>query len=152
MLDSQRQKYAPIEGSASVLFARRVIFAHLLGGLTVIALLLFHELFWAAMWAIAWFILTLFFCVGMTKKVVASRWLLSLLFLIAAVVGFGAMLWVLPGMKPEREPLLSLRAAPFWMVMASFAYGLSAYVLLVSTRVKTACKRGFTLMDTPKPY
>ncbi len=152
MLDLQRQKYAEPASSGSILFARKVLFAHLLSGILVIALLLFHEFFSAAGWATVWYVLTLVVAVGMTKKVVVCRWMMSLLFFGAAVVGLAAMLWVLPGIKPERPPLLPLSVLPFWLVIACFGYAAAAYTVAVSTRLRRACEKGFTLLDTPKPY
>lgn len=152
MLDLQRQKYAHNESSESIHFARMVLIAHGVAGVLVIALLLFHEFFTAAVWATGWFVITLAVAIGMTKRIPGSRWLMSLLFFSAAVCGLAAMIWVLPGLKVEREPLLSLRLLPFWLVIASFGYGAAAYVTVVSSRLRRACEKGFTLLDTPKPY
>jgi len=152
MLDLQRQKYAPHETSGSILFARGLLFAHLAAGVLVIALLLFHEFFAAAGRATGWYVLTLLAGVGMTKRITGSRLMLALLFFAAAASGLVFMIWVLPGLKVEREPLLSLRLLPFWLVIASFGYGAAAYVVAVSSRVRRACEKGFTLLDTPKPY
>jgi len=152
MLDLQRQKYAPCESSGSILFARKVLFAHMAAGLLVIALLLFHEFFAAAGRATVWYVLTLVVAVGMTKRVAGSRWVMSLLFAAAAATGLAVMLWVLPGIKLEQEPLLPLSVLPLWLVIASFGYGTAAYAVAVSSRLRRACEKGFTLLDTPKPY
>lgn len=151
MLDRQRQRYAPHESSGAILFTRKLLFVHFVSGMVVLALLLFHELFAIACWAAAWFVLTLMVAVGMTKTVPGSRVLMAFLFLAAAGGGFFITIWMMPTLKDAEAPLLPLSYLPFWLVAASLGYAGGAYALFLSNRIKRACRKGFTLLDTPKP-
>lgn len=121
-------------------------------GLLAISLLLFHEYFVAAGWATGWYVVTLLVAVAMTKSLVGSRFLYGLLLLLAAGAGFFALIWIVPALKaPAEPPLLPPSLLPFWLSCASLGYAAAAYVVFFSHRIKRACEKGFTLMDTPKP-
>lgn len=152
MLDLQRQKYSSHQSSGAILFARKVIFAHLVGGVAIIALLLFHEFFRAAAWCGAWYVLTLVVCIAMMHRRPWVRIILAVLFIGAACAGFLGMVWIFPGIKPETPPLLTHQVLPVWAVIASLCYATGAYLMIVSQRIKRASEKGFTLLDTPDPY
>ena len=148
MLDLQRQRFASRSNPGTV-FTRAVVLAHLAAGLLAAILLLFHERFLMALVAALWFLVTVGLVAGMMNHLQWCRIWLAILFGVAAASCVVYLIWVVPALTPDYDPVLSLKIMPFWLSVWSMVYGVGSGLLLVSKRIERATMRGFELWPLP---
>ncbi|MEZ5384333.1 MAG: hypothetical protein R3F13_02330 [Prosthecobacter sp.] len=114
-------------------------------GAAVIAMFLFHEIFWWFLFSGVWYALSLGVMYGMMGGQKHFRLLLALVFLCGAAAGVFFVNRVFPLIEPPRGPLLPHRLLPIWIGLANFIYVVVALTLIFNPRVKKASATGFTL-------
>lgn len=150
MLDVQRQRSSS-RSLAGASFASSLVVAHFCCGPLAATLLVFHQLFFAALLVTGWFLISVGLVMGMMNHQQWCRILLATWFLLG---GFGGIyyLWQaqVPPTASETEPETLTRALlPFWLPAVVFAYLAGAAILLLSRRIERATMRGFRLWDLP---
>ena len=143
MLDLQRDKGRPIVERRN--FARTFVLVHLVAGLVVPGLLVFHELFTVSLTFLLWYLLTFGLVVGMTRRQEWCRPLLAVMFLLIAVASAFFVTRVHPALKLDHSPLLTRDVLPLWGVLVTVGYAYGGVMMLVSNRLKRATTLGFAL-------
>jgi hypothetical protein len=143
MLDVQRNRAAILR--EEVHFTRRILIAHLLTGLGVLALLAGHGVFFWALGAGLWYMLTIPPLLGMGAGNTYCRHLLGLLFLIFSVTGVMFLTHVVPNLNPNDEGLISTRGLPFWLGSLNLLYAVAGFCLMMHRKVRKAVTIGFSL-------
>jgi hypothetical protein len=143
MLDKQRDKGRPIVERRN--FARNFVLVHLVAGLIVPGLLVFHELFTASLTFLLWYLLTFGLVVGMTRRQEWCRPLLGVMFLMVAVASAFFVTRVHPTLTLDHSPLLSRDFLPLWGVLVTVGYAYGGLMMLVSNRLRRATTLGFAL-------
>lgn len=143
MLDVQRHRGNPC--LQEVIFTRQLMWAHMIAGAAVIALLLFHELFGWFGSALGWYLVTLAAMVGFMNEFQWCRWVMAGLFAFISASGLYFTNSVFPGLVPPKAPLVPHTLLPVWVGMANLAYGTGCLLMLFSSKVRRAGVVGFTL-------
>ena len=143
MLEVQRQR--GVIHREEVDFARKFMWAHMIFGAVVIAMFLFHEIFWWFAGATFWYTLSLTAMYGFMNEHKCCRWLLALVFLGGAGAGLVFINHVFPGIKPPRGQLIPHQFVPIWVGFANLTYLIGALFLLFNARIRRAGQVGFTL-------
>jgi hypothetical protein len=143
MLDVQR--YRGATHREEINFARKFMWAHMIFGAVVIAMFLFHEIFWWFAGAIFWYSLSLAVMYGFMNEQKYCRWLLAFVFLGGAGAGVFFTNHVFPGIQPPRGPLIPHAVVPIWVGLANLTYLIGALFLLFNARIRRAGQVGFTL-------
>jgi hypothetical protein len=152
MLDLQRQR-SGYQFKESVFFARGVLIAHIIVGASVAVALMFHEVFFVALVATGWYLLSLLLIAGMAWRHQICRILLALWFIVGAAAAIVYLVWFLPtGEAPslDAHARLSLRIMPLWLSTVALGYGIGGALLLGSKRMERATMRGFALWEAPR--
>ena len=144
MLDLQRQKYASRTNPGTV-FARGIVFAHLVCGPVAAIVLVFHERFMMAVVAALWFLITVGLVAGMKNHLQWCRVCLAIAFVAASLESLGYLVWVVPAIDSTAPPALSLKILPFWLSVWAMLYAAGGFLVLVSKRIERATMRGFEL-------
>ncbi|MBE7495732.1 MAG: hypothetical protein HS117_12345 [Verrucomicrobiaceae bacterium] len=143
MLDAQRNRGAIYR--EEILFARKLLWCHMIGGAAILALLLFHELFAWFGGALVWYAATVFTMLGFMNEQRCCRWLLGGLFAVLASSGIYFTTTVFPGLEPVKAPLIPHSFLPVWVGMANLAYAGGTVMMLFSNRIRKAGSVGFSL-------
>lgn len=143
MLDVQRNRGA--KNREEIDFTRKIMWAHMILGATIIALLLFHELFSWFAGALGWYAATLVAMYGFMSQRKGFRWLLALVFLAATAAGVFFLNHIYPTVIPPRAALLPHSAIPLWMGLTNLTYAIGAVVMMFNARVRIAGQTGFML-------
>lgn len=143
MLDVQRHRGNPC--LQEIVFARKVMWVHLITGAAVIALLLFHELFGWFGAALGWYLVTLGAMVGFMNEFRWCQWLLAALFASIALTGIHFTSSIFPGLQPPKAPLVPHSLLPIWVGMTNLTYGVGCLLMLFSGKIRRAGLVGFTL-------
>jgi len=143
MLDVQRYRGALYRDE--ILLTRRIMWGHLIFGAVVVALFLFHEVFWWFLFAGCWYALSLGLMYGMMNGQKVFRVLLSLMFMAGTAAGVYFVNRVFPVLQPPRGPLIPHAAMPIWVGCANVTYVAAGLCLLFNRSVKRASSAGFTL-------
>jgi hypothetical protein len=151
MLDLQRHRSCS-RSLAGASFASGLVLAHLVCGATAAALMVFHQLFFAALVVAGWFLCSICIVVGMMNHQQWCRILLAAWFLLGALAGLGYLLYAPSLPKPVEmiTETLPQTLLPFWLSTFVLAYVAGAGVLLMSRRIERATMRGFRLWDLPR--
>ena len=143
MLDKQRDKHRPLVEKRS--FARNFMLAHLVGGLVMTALLLFHELFFVALGVLLWYLLSVGLVAGMMRRQEWCRPLLALMFLLLAAASAIFITNINPTLKLDHAPMLSRDGLPLWGALVTVGYFVGGVMTFASNRLKCATTLGFAL-------
>ncbi len=143
MLDVQRNRGA--KHREEIEFTRRLMWGHMIFGAVIIALFLFHELFWWFAGSLVWYAASLAAMYGFMCQRAFCRWLLALVYLAATVAGLFFINRVYPGSTPPRTALLPYGFIPLWMGLANLTYGIGALLVLLNVRIRRAGETGFML-------
>ncbi len=143
MLDVQRYRGAIYRDE--IQFARKLMWAHMVIGAAVIAMFLFHEIFWWFLFSGIWYALSLGVMYGMMNGQKYFRLLLAITFLFGAATGVFFVNRVLPLVEPPHRPFLPHSLVPVWVGLANLLYAVMALALIFNPRVKKASATGFTL-------
>lgn len=143
MLDVQRNRAAILR--EEVYFTRRILIAHLLTGLGVLGLMAGHGIFFWALGAALWYLLTIPPLLGMSSGNGYCRHLLGLLFLTFSVIGVIFLTHVAPNLNPNDEGLISSRMIPFWLGSLNLLYAIAGACLMMHKKVRKAVAIGFSL-------
>lgn len=143
MLDVQRYRGALYR--EEIHFTQRIMWGHLIFGAAVVALFLFHEVFWWCLFAVGWYALSLCLMYGMMSGQRACRVLLALMFLAGTSAGVYFVNRIFPVLQPPRGPLIPHSAMPIWLGFANVVYVIAGLAVLFNPSVKRASNAGFTL-------
>ncbi len=143
MLDVQRNRAAILRDE--VHFTRRILLAHLLIGISVVALIFGHGLLLWAVAAALWYILTILPLVGMMSANGACRHILGLMFLCFSLCGVFFLTQVAPTLSTEQDPWLTRDILPFWLGMLNLLYAVAGVCLILHQKVRRAVAIGFSL-------
>lgn len=145
MLDVQRNR--SFKHRPEVSFARRFFMVHMVAGVILIALLLFHELFWWFGGALLWYTASLYAMMGFMNEYRWCQWLLALLFAGLTATGLYFTTYVYPGLEPVKAPLVPHTFIPIWVGMGNLVYAVATVMMLFSSTIRKAGESGFTLWD-----
>ncbi len=143
MLDAQRFKATNFR--EDVRFTRILLWSHIGLGITVMLLMLLHEIFGWAAGVAGWYLVTMVLTRGMRSASGPYRQMMGAAFLIFALFGIYFLGQVLPHLKPENAPLVSHAALPFWLGLTNIVYAAGGVLILTSLRVKKACSVYFSM-------
>jgi len=143
MLDTQRDKYRPMIEKRT--FARNCVLVHLVAGLVMTTLLVFHELFAISIGVLLWYLISIGLVAGMMRRREWCRPLLALMFLLLAAAAAHFITSINPTLKMDHAPMLSRDGLPLWGALATIGYLFGAVMTLISVRLKRATTLGFGL-------
>lgn len=143
MLDAQRFKATNFR--EDVRFTRILLWSHIGLGITVMLLMLLHEIFGWAAGVAGWYVVTMVLMRGMSSASGPCRQMMGAAFLIFALCGIYFLGQVLPHLKNESAPLVSRAALPFWLGLTNIVYAAGGVVILTSVKVKKACSVYFSM-------
>lgn len=143
MLDRQRDKFRPVTEKRT--FARNFVLVHLVAGLVMTALLLFHELFAVAMGVLLWYLISVGLVAGMMRRQEWCRPILALMFLMLAVAAAFFITNIHPILKIDHVPMLARNGLPLWGALVTLGYFVGGLMAFVSNRLKRATSLGFAL-------
>ncbi len=143
MLDAQRHRPGSLR--EEVTFTRRILTAHLVGGLGVLGLTAGHGFMTWSAGAGLWYVLTLPPLLGLMAGNRHLRHLLGLQFLFFSLMGIYFLTQVMPGMPEPGRGLISVRWMPFWLGALNVLYAIAGACLMMSQRVRRAAAAGFSL-------
>lgn len=152
MLDLQRQR-SSAQNQSNSNYARVVLFAHLVVGGLAAGLFVFHELFFASLMTVLWYLHSIGFMVGMCRMLQWCRITLGVWFLLG---GLASLVFV-AGLSPvppdlQSPPALSVQLIPIWLSTVAFGYLVAGAVMLLSPRMERATAYGFTLWQPSSPW
>lgn len=143
MLDVQRNRAAILRDE--VHFTRRILIAHLLCGISVVALFISHGLLLWAVAAALWYILTILPLLGMMSANSFCRHLLGLMFLLFSATGVFFLTQIAPTLNTENEALIPRDFLPFWLGTLNLLYAVAGVCLMLHRKVRKAVTIGFSL-------
>lgn len=146
MLELQRDKKRPVVEHRS--FARTVVFAHFIVGITMTALLVFHELFYLSIGVFLWYLLTLGLVAGMTRRLDWCRNVLGILFLVMSLAAAFFITHVNPALTLDHPPMLSRGVLPIWGAVVCIGYFAGGGLMIMSYRLRRATMLGFKLWES----
>lgn len=124
MLDVQRNRGAKFREEID--FTRKIMWSHMILGAMVIAMFLFHEIFWWFAGSLVWYSVTLSVMYGFMNEQKYCRWLLAFAFLLGSAAGVYFVNHVFPGSAPPRGPLVPHAVIPLWVGMVNLAYAVGS--------------------------
>jgi hypothetical protein len=142
MLNVQRQRYSTTKEDTFVL--RGLLIAHFIIGILAVMFLLMHELLPYSVGVLLWYLTTLGAVFGMMNGYSWCRPGLASLFLLIAIGGAVFVNQVFPSLNPDRQPVLSHKLLPLWMVGMALLYAAGALTLMMSARIKKSALKGFS--------
>lgn len=141
MLEKQRDRYRPVTEKRS--FARNVVLVHLLVGLVVTGLLVFHELFVVSLGVFLWYLISVGLVAGMMKRQEWCRPILGLMFLAMAAGCAVFVTRIHPHLEIDHAPMLSRQGLPLWGTVVTVVYAVCGVMMFISNRLKRATMLGF---------
>jgi len=143
MLDVQRQRGLTYRYEVS--FTRKVMWCHMITGAIIIAMLLFHELFWWLGGAILWYATSIFIMFGYMNELNWCRLVLAGHFALIALAGLFFINIIYPNLSPISAPLIPHYFMPIWVGFSNMLYGFASVLMLMSDKIRKAGTVGFTL-------
>lgn len=121
------------------------MWCHMIMGAIIVAMLLFHELFWWLGGATVWYAASIYIMLGYMNELNWCRLALGGLFALLCVAGLYFINIIFPTLTPIRTPLIPHTFIPIWVGFSNLLYGFAALLMLISDKIRKAGSVGFTL-------
>lgn len=143
MLDVQRNRISFLR--EEVHFTRKLLISHLLVAIFIVGLFVAHGVYFWALGATLWYLLTILPIKGMMAASSGCRHVLGLMFLLFSALGVFFLTQVEPTVGQESYNLLPTSILPFWLGALNLLYAIAGVYLMMNRKVRKAVAIGFSL-------